>query len=315
MNKRMQLSLIIILVAISATSLILVFSKKCITYSDKTGNKGGGCFYIWQRGFWSSEGLFDVSVSEVKTFSEIPEFSFQYPVFKGWEVKEIKRDENVYDNGYNKGYNIIFNNPTGKETAVATLAAIVTNNLLVNRFISNQSLDNIPFPKENQLKNKNGVLYAIGERNGVNTLEFYPDNFGVRIILYVLPEFDVKTFFDKIIETFKLSPEENYFTDINATGWFPLSDNVLDFPGKYQEAIVAVIDMLKNKNENPSDYYAQASEVAETNSNIVKIRLYPKEFFIKSKDIIIGSDSYSKSAEIYYNVDTKKIIMEEPTQQ
>ena len=54
----MQIILIIIFVAvILGIILFLALSKKCVTYSDSAGNKGGGCFYIWQKGWWSGTGI------------------------------------------------------------------------------------------------------------------------------------------------------------------------------------------------------------------------------------------------------------------
>lgn len=42
-------------------------------------------------------------IIETKTFSEMPGFSFEYPVFKGWEVKEIKK---ISENEYNIFFNV-----------------------------------------------------------------------------------------------------------------------------------------------------------------------------------------------------------------
>lgn len=57
MKKNMQTILIIIFIAtILGVIFFLALSKKCVTYSDSAGNKSGGCFYIWQKGWWSRIG-------------------------------------------------------------------------------------------------------------------------------------------------------------------------------------------------------------------------------------------------------------------
>lgn len=49
-------------------------------------------FWIYKRFVFRGYDIYipGVKTAEIKTFSEIPGFSFEYPVFKGWEVKEIK---------------------------------------------------------------------------------------------------------------------------------------------------------------------------------------------------------------------------------
>ncbi len=60
-----MLYIVIVTVAVLIIlGLAFIFNKKCITYSDEFGNKNGGCFYIWQKGYWSGEGLFNVTESE-----------------------------------------------------------------------------------------------------------------------------------------------------------------------------------------------------------------------------------------------------------
>lgn len=70
-----MLVLIIILIIVIVLSLLFIFgifSKKCVTYSDtKTGAKGGGCFYIWQKGYWHAyPELFGPEIVETKTLAE-----------------------------------------------------------------------------------------------------------------------------------------------------------------------------------------------------------------------------------------------------
>jgi hypothetical protein len=125
-------------------------------------------------------------VVETKTFSEIPGFSFEYPVFKGWEVKEVMR--------INEGkYYVFFKSPL--LTGIAPSMKIENNYIMVKR-----SADYTP------ITNRNNVLY----RRGTSSISFEGFDYFVDIypFLHEGDGYSGKALTDKIVETFK-------FTDAN----------------------------------------------------------------------------------------------------
>jgi len=92
----MQIILIIIFVAvILGIILFLALSKKCVTYSDSSGNKSGGCFYIWQKGWWSGEGLLQTAESGgYKLLANVSEFPKEYQEAINAVIDKLKSEEN-----------------------------------------------------------------------------------------------------------------------------------------------------------------------------------------------------------------------------
>jgi len=52
LTKKLMITKIIIGISILIIVIIFVFPKKCITTKNPDGNMGGGCYYIWQKGWW-----------------------------------------------------------------------------------------------------------------------------------------------------------------------------------------------------------------------------------------------------------------------
>ena len=92
----MQIILIIIFVeVILGIILFLALSKKCVTYSDSAGNKGGGCFYIWQKGWWSREGLLQTAEAKgYKLLTNVSEFPQEYKEAINAVIDKLKSEEN-----------------------------------------------------------------------------------------------------------------------------------------------------------------------------------------------------------------------------
>jgi hypothetical protein len=114
-------------------------------------------------------------ITETKTFSEIPGFSFDYPVFKGWESDKLKIEKSEYP----------YKGPNGS------------------------SIDDNPNIKTNE----NGVKYYMNLRKnsenslGLPFINFYSSDSIVTIypFMHEGDGYSAKVFADKIIETFKFS--------------------------------------------------------------------------------------------------------------
>jgi len=193
MIKKMKLLIIIIAIAVISVLCFLVFLKKCPEYvNPKTGHMAGGCFFFWQKGYWSGEYLFkddNVGAVGTKTFSEISGFTFEYPVFNGWEVKEINK---VSENEYY----IKFNVPRDVELYMPPQLNIKKINE------SSKQTDNLWIKK-----NVNGVWYS--ELSGLMGYGFFSNDFRV-IITLVSGGVEEKGFsnlvaLNKIIDSFKFN--------------------------------------------------------------------------------------------------------------
>lgn len=129
-------------------------------------------------------------IVEIKTFSEIPGFSFEYPVFKGWEVNEIKKNsENEYV--------MFLNYPDSTDFYVAPQIKIKK----IEYYQRKPGMVDEPISFEVK-KNPQGISY--GKPND-GSLEFYADNFRIRIepFAYEGNGYSNKIFIQKIIDSFK----------------------------------------------------------------------------------------------------------------
>jgi len=151
-------------------------------------------------------------IVETRTFSEIPGFSFEYPVFKGWEVKEIKKiSENEYQ--------IYFNGPLGSDSAVVPYINIkkVEGKPML---ISQMPLDiQIRDAGLNLIKqNNNGTTFFVFDSSAYSK-DYKPKQGEWNYVILPLilgnvriskfssePGFDENIFVDKIIETFSDDP-------------------------------------------------------------------------------------------------------------
>lgn len=130
-------------------------------------------------------------IIEIKTFSEIPGFSFEYPVFKGWAVSLVKK---MNENEYQIFYSCSFG------TAIAPSMRVEKNKYIFYASIPGAI-------------NPNKILYYLIEASDGNHIIFFDpkENFNVDIYPYAYEGdgYSEKVLTDKIIETFKFnnSPE------------------------------------------------------------------------------------------------------------
>ena len=185
--------------AFVTVSFLIIFSKKCITYLDKDGNRSGGCFWIWEKGYWGAREKEKYNVVQTKTFSEISGFSFQYPEFKGWEVdyvEKVSSDEFV----------IYFNNPNTVAFEYPPSMRVVKDNYSYSG-PNGSKIENNPNIKTSQ---NNVKYYASYENPAENKdvlpyVNFYADKFiiTVRPFMHEGDGYSGRAMADKIIETFK----------------------------------------------------------------------------------------------------------------
>jgi len=126
------------------------------------------------------------NIVETKTFSEIPGFSFEYPVFKGWEVDKVKKDSE-------SEYSIFFKNPL--LTGVAPSMRIVKTKAFVT--LNKELKENLNRIKYAYDKEKNLLTFYI------TTAAFYVDIYPFG---YEGDGYSGNVLADKIIDSFKLSP-------------------------------------------------------------------------------------------------------------
>jgi hypothetical protein len=125
-------------------------------------------------------------IIETKTFSEIPGFSFEYLVFQGWEVREVKK---INDSQYS----ILFNFPEGNQFYVPPSMFIEKTTSMVTDYLGAS-------------KNPNGVPYYQSTQNKKVLSFFIPDE--VKINLSSIVDGDgisKKEMENKIIESFKFT--------------------------------------------------------------------------------------------------------------
>lgn len=124
---------------------------------------------------------------ETKIFSEIPGFSFEYPVFKGWEVagtKKVNEDE----------YVITFDHP------ISIMFEAPPTMIIKKDYREEKRL------ADSFLKNKNKVLYdRVFSNSSGEVVSFYGSSYVIDIspFMHEGDGYSGKAFESKIIETFK----------------------------------------------------------------------------------------------------------------
>lgn len=227
-------------------------------------------------------------IAETKMFSEISGFSFEYPVFKGWEVKEVKK---VNENSY-----IIFlKNPTNFGFNVGPEINIEKGKIgLISQGIGNPQ----------------GFPYYIKD----NILTFYDSENSIKISYFTGSEkqgFARKISFDKIIETFKFSncsPESigaallSKFTGQNLNS----QNEEIYLKAKGAEAVV---EKLKQDKESPDDFYATTKVVEKSGLNgyLITYHLLHKDDFNPENCNKLGNPS-GKGRDMVYDTNQEKII-------
>lgn len=245
-------------------------------------------------------------IIETKTFSEIPGFAFEYPIFKNWEVSQIKKiNENEYY--------IFFKCPF--ETAVAPYMKIEKISNLSLTYLSDTK--NHPpiggIPTLNAKKNKNNILYdSLEDSTMPYTIQFYEKDFGVRIkpFIHEGDDYSGKLFVKTIINSFKLticSPES-----IKAVSIKELIKKNISSIG-YQDVLIsqgakAVIEKLKQDKENPDDFYATVKvfEKSGINGYLITFHLSHKDDFKPENCNKVGNPS-GKSRDMVYDTNQQKI--------
>jgi hypothetical protein len=144
---------------------------------------------------------------ENKKFSCLAGFTFEYPVFKNWEVKTIeKKGENECIIWFNWPGNILFAVPPN--IMVSKTKELGLDYLNGIRIEGISPMDRIPssFAKTNP----QNILYDnISDPTIPPTLRFYGKDFGVRIEAYSTEEMGFgkdQVFFKKVISSFNFLP-------------------------------------------------------------------------------------------------------------
>ena len=232
-------------------------------------------------------------VIETKTFSEIPGFSFEYPVFEGWgsSKPQIKQNNKTGD----ITATIFLSYPTNMDFLIPPTVTIVKSNRMVK-------LD----PKGYIFKkNNNGANYYYAEdQKTFGSVTFSSSDFLVDINTFAHERdgFSGKVLVDKIIETFKFTPTPE------SEGYILLT-NLSAFPKKYQNATKVVIERLKQDKENPEDFFVKISEFEKSglNGSLLTFELSHKDDFKPENINTIGNPS-GKSRNIVYDTNQNKII-------
>jgi len=253
-NKTVILGILTILIlTIITMGIFALFGKKCVTYLDQNGNKSGGCFYIWQKGYWSGTGLLSYprnnNATNTKTFSEIPGFSFEYPVIKGWELADPK--EVIKDS-----YDIPL-----KNTVVGTKADQVNQpKIIVEKKAYSEKDFEIPaeavsYPNPNKVP----YIYTKEELSGGDYapshfayVGFYGSDYKVWVQLDNLSEksgFPADQFMKKVIETFKFDSS---------------SRQIVTSQTEYEKTSLQDIESQKEKLPNVDQDYAL--QIAKTDA-------------------------------------------------
>ncbi|MBU3895734.1 hypothetical protein KKG36_00195 [Patescibacteria group bacterium] len=148
---------------------------------------------------------------ETKTFSEIPGFSFEYPVFKGWEPNEPEINKNNETGSITA--TIFFNNPTGIKFELGPRITIVKSFNTDYRY-------NVPglSPSINPNKVK---YYPIGgyESDQSNSIIFFnnDDSLAVKItpFMHEGDGYSEKVLVQKIIDSFRFE-NSSKITEVQA---------------------------------------------------------------------------------------------------
>ncbi|MBU3895733.1 hypothetical protein KKG36_00190 [Patescibacteria group bacterium] len=263
MNKKLLILIIILLIL-----LIILISMGIFLFLNKNKPK----------------------IIETKTFSEISGFSFEYPVFKNWEVAEIKK---ISENEYY----IKFNVPGDVELYMPPQLNIKKINE------PSKQTDNLGMKK-----NANGVWYS--ELSGLLGYVFSSNNFRV-VITLISGGVEKKGFLsqvtiNKIIDSFKFTSLSG--SSIEPDAIYAMTHPVLltslpEFSEKYQNAISAVMEKLKQDKENPDNFYVKMKEKNQT----IIFELSHKDDYKPENINTIGNPS-GKSRTIIYDTNQSKII-------
>jgi len=240
--------------------------------------------------------------AEFKTFSEISGFTFEYPVFKGWEPEKprITQDDKTKD--------IIavipLNNPTKINFEMVPSIRIAK----VASEIPTESISTI------MLKNKNNALYSFYEdsKNG-NHVIFYTSGYQINIYPFLRngDGYSGKVLMDKIIETFKFVECTSESIEAKKLQSFVK----IDVPSiSFQDGLISkgaekIIDYLKQEKENPDDFFAkvQVGEKSGLMGFLLTFHLSHKDDFKSENCNKIGNPS-GKSRDIVYDTNQEKII-------
>ena len=242
-------------------------------------------------------------ITETKTFSEIPGFSFEYPVFKDWEINSIEKVNN-------EEYIVYLNYPEN-------IAFEVAPQIKINKIDNYQREPGmIDDPISFEIK-KNQRGFSYGEP-GDGSLEFYADNFRIKIepFSHEGNGYSGKVFVQKIIETFKFNTTVSESIKPVPLKELLVQKTTATLQELYTtEAAYEIIKSLEDQKENPDDFYATVEMYKKSGPDGYSITFhlwYKDDLNYKGKGsnlkVNLGSIS-GKSRDMTYT-NQKKIIKE-----
>lgn len=235
-------------------------------------------------------------IVEIKTFSELPGFTFDYPVFEKYEISSIEKVNETE-------YKILFHFP--KEETFHKLREAESPTITIKK----EKLEGI----KRGTGNPKGIPYYLEK----NTLTFYDNKEWVKIdfsygVIFETSGFPKKILFNRIIDSFKFtscSPES-----FGAVRLRELADLIKEGASSLSEPLISrgalkTIARLKENNENPDDFYAttETGEKSGLNGHLITFYLYHKDDFKPENCNTIGNPS-GKDRVMVYDANQKIII-------
>lgn len=226
-------------------------------------------------------------IIETRDFScpGMEDFTFKYPVFKGWALSEPK---------------------LSKENRCSIVVNEEGVNTLIKREIEILIAKNSPSELQDQNNtsqfNPNNIPFIYTKENSVFEIEnfgyvsFYLKNIKVWVSFIQLSKndgFPVDRFFQTVVESFKLVANYKFLPELKPAA------------ADRQNALEAVRQDLKKNKENENDFYAKIEKAKNFGTDTVIVSLWDKKDY-ENKVAISGNPS-GKSRDIYYNLDLKKI--------
>ena len=184
-------------------------------------------------------------IIETKTFSEIPGFTFEYPVFEGWEVSMIKKINS-------QEYNLFLTDGNPRHRKVDEKFQPRIN-------IKKKGATHIDPKEKNFNINNNKVKYYSflkQELDGMPYINFYADSFTIVIhpFLHEGDGYSGKIMTEKIIETFNFLPKitliiKNETKTLGTIDFSETNSGELNITSKSKDAenLEKTWDKIKNK--------------------------------------------------------------------
>jgi hypothetical protein len=233
------------------------------------------------------------SIVETKLF-EGDGFSFEYPVFKNWQVKEVSHNQE-------NEWVIALDYPSTLEMLVPPSIQITKQPLQIDTPIGGP---------ESPKTNPHGVTY-----DPHSFIFFGTTADGITVLISNIPPFEKdgfskKAFVETVSETFRFVIADR----IKKKGAFPLSvshasafvKNGVSEPDA-TAALAKTISELKNDGENPSEFYFT---LAQNDTMQVEIQLWHETAFSDENFIKIGNPS-GKERTFKYDIEKNQVVSKE----